>query len=100
MCSNSVSLSVPSDLKLSLGETTEDSITVSWEVTGTVNGYMINWSPGSSAAPEGTDSSYTITELEAGETYTISLTATNNAGSTTSTLTASTTDQGTESVNH
>ena len=60
---------------------------------------MINWSPGSSAALEGTASSYTITELEAGETYTISLTATNNAGSTTSTLTASTTDQGTESVN-
>ena len=60
---------------------------------GVIDNFAINWGAGDTQLSNET-SSYTITELEAGTEYTISLTASNIAGSITEQLTVSTTAPG------
>ena len=70
---------------------TENSITLSWTVSGDeVKRYEVDWGAGSESL-SGTQNSYTIEGLGDGETYTITLTASNVAGSITNDVTASTT---------
>ena len=90
----SISLSsVPRDLKLSVTGTTETSITVSWSVAGgQVERYELDWGIGKTITLPGSTTSYTIDGLGEGETYTITLTATNDAGNTTHQISASTND--------
>ena len=75
-----------------MADTTDTSITVSWTVAGgQVESYDIVWGTGMSTSLNGPEDSYTIEGLEEGESYTISLTASNAAGSTNAEITASTT---------
>ena len=70
---------------------TENSITLSWTVSGDeVERYEVDWGAGSESL-SGTQNNYTIEGLGDGETYTITLTASNVAGSITNDVTASTT---------
>ncbi|CAI8037918.1 Receptor-type tyrosine-protein phosphatase F, partial [Geodia barretti] len=83
---------VPRNLELSVADTTGTSITVSWTVAGgQVESYDIVWGTGLTTEVSGEEESYTIEGLEEGESYTITLTASNAAGSTTDDITASTT---------
>ena len=73
--------------------TTETSITVSWSVAGgQVERYELDWGAGKTTTLPGSTTSYTIDGLGEGETYTITLTATNAAGNTTHQISASTND--------
>ncbi|CAI8052760.1 Receptor-type tyrosine-protein phosphatase alpha [Geodia barretti] len=85
---------VPRDLELSVADTTGTSITVSWTVAGgQVESYDIVWGTGLSTEVSGEEESYTIEGLEEGESYTITITASNAAGSTSDDITASTTPE-------
>ena len=75
-----------------MADTTGTSITVSWTVAGgQVESYDIVWGTGLSTEVSGEEESYTIEGLEEGESYTISITASNAAGRTSDDITASTT---------
>ena len=74
--------------------TTETSITISWSVANEdeVEEYEVDWGAGKTTTLPGSTTSYTIDGLGEGETYTITLTATNDAGNTTHQISASTND--------
>ena len=88
-----VSLSAPEEPVPSTGETTGTSITITWsQPSGTeVESFVVMWDGGMSEVLSADTMSYTIEGLEEGRTYTITVTATNAAGTSEIKFTASTT---------
>ena len=89
-----VTFSAPGKPTLMVGEITGTTISISWTISteSVVDSYMVEWDGGSDTLSD-TATSYTITGLEEGVSYSISVTAVNVAGSTVSNTVTATTPQ-------
>ena len=88
--------SAPEKPVLRVDETTGTTVSISWTIStdSVVKSYVVEWDGGSDDTLLNTTTSYTITGLEEGSSYSITVTAVNVAGSTDSDTVTVTTPEG------